>query len=87
MVNFPVDSAPFILETFGVDKGGQDKVSWITVNLSRDPIHAHEEFVLAVDVDGVLLPQDNEVFLQQVRNFIENELDLHVFSTCLPKTS
>jgi hypothetical protein len=29
-----------------------------------------------VDVDGVLLPQDNEVFLQQVKNFIENELDL-----------
>jgi hypothetical protein len=47
-----------------------------TAILSRDLIHAHEEFVLAVDVDGVLLPQDNEVFLQQVKNFIENELDL-----------
>jgi hypothetical protein len=54
-----------------------------TVNLCGEPIHAHKEFVLAVDADGILLQQDNEGFLQQVRNYVENDQDLRVYSTCL----
>jgi hypothetical protein len=83
MANFPVNPAPFIPAAFEVDEGGQDRVPRVTVNLSGEPIHAHEEFVLVVDADGILLQQDNEGFLQQVRSYVENDQALRVFSTCL----
>jgi hypothetical protein len=36
-----------------------------------------------VDVDGVLQPGDNQEFLQQIRHYLINELNLHVASTCI----
>jgi hypothetical protein len=80
---FPIDPAPYIPAAFEVDEGGQDRVPRVAVILSGEPIYAHEEFILAVDADGILLQQDNEGFLQQIRSYVENDQDLRVYSTCL----
>jgi hypothetical protein len=53
------------------------------INLSGEPIHVHEQFTIAVDVDAVLQPRDNHGFLQQIRHYLNNELHLHVASTCI----
>jgi hypothetical protein len=63
MANFPVDPEPFIPLDFEIELGGPDQVVWAFINLSGAPIHAHEQFTIAVDVAGVLQPGDNQVFL------------------------
>jgi hypothetical protein len=83
MANYPVNPEPFLPPDFEIEHGGQNRVVLAVVNLSGEPIYAHEQFTIAVDVDGVLHPSDNHDFLQQIRHYLINELNLHVASTCL----
>jgi hypothetical protein len=47
------------------------------------PVHAHEEYVIGVDADGVLQQQDHLVFMHQVTHYIANELVLQVRSVSI----
>jgi hypothetical protein len=83
MANYPVDLAPFIPHAFDIEDGGAQRIPRVTVNLSGSPVHAHEEFIIGVDVYVVLQPQDHQGFMHQVRDFIANDLVLPVTSVCM----
>jgi hypothetical protein len=68
---------------FEIEHGGKNRVARAFINLSREPIYAHEQFTIVVDMAGVLQPGDNREFLQQIRHDFINELNLQVISTCL----
>jgi hypothetical protein len=76
MVNYSVDPVPFIPPEFEIDHGGQNRIPQAFVNLSKEPIYAHDQFTIAIDVQGVLQPGDNQGLLQQIRNYIVNDLNL-----------
>jgi hypothetical protein len=63
MANYPVNPEPFLPPDFEIEHGGQNRVVRAVVNLSGEPIYAHEQFTIAVDVDGVLHPSDNQRLL------------------------
>jgi hypothetical protein len=83
MANYPVNPEPFNLPNFEIEHGGQNRVVRAIVNFFGEPIYAHEQFTIVVDVDGVLHPGDNQGLLQQIMHYLVNELNLHVASTFL----
>jgi hypothetical protein len=54
MANYLVNPEPFIPPEFEIEHGGYDRIPWAFVNLSGEPIYAHEQFTIAVDIQGVL---------------------------------
>jgi hypothetical protein len=82
MANYPVDPAPFTPPppVFDIEEGGADRTPWTIVNLFGAPVHAREQFVIVVGVDGFMQPHTNQVFMHQVRHHIINDLALQVDS-------
>jgi hypothetical protein len=65
---------------FDIEEGGADRTPWTIVNLFGAPVHAREQFVIVVGVDGFMQPHTNQVFMHQVRHHIINDLALQVDS-------
>lgn len=83
MANFPVNPFPFVPDQFEIEDGGPNRVARAYVNLSGEPVRAHDEFVLAEDVDEVLEVQDYPGFMQQIRHFLVNEVRIPMKSGCI----
>jgi hypothetical protein len=52
-------------------------------NLAGMPVHAHEEYVIAVDTIGILDQADIHLFMHQVSEYIMHTCHLPVRSSCL----
>jgi hypothetical protein len=70
MANFPIDLAPFIPPALHIEDGGPLRISRSFVNLSSNVVHAHEEYVIAVDTFQVLDQEDIHPFMHQVSEYI-----------------
>jgi hypothetical protein len=64
MANFPNDSPPFIPPTLEIEDGANERIPRAFVNLSDNPVHTHEEYVIGVDIEGIL-QQDHHIFMHQ----------------------
>ncbi|TVU07256.1 hypothetical protein EJB05_47304, partial [Eragrostis curvula] len=78
MANFPMDPHPFIAPEMHLDMGTPARVSRAEISFSGEPVRAHEDFVIALDVDNEINPPDYGIFLQQIRQYITHELHLQV---------
>jgi hypothetical protein len=63
-----------------IDDGGNDRRSRVQVHLALGQDGKREDFVIASDVEGVVPPLNIGLWMHMIRDFIENELDLHVLS-------
>jgi hypothetical protein len=50
MVNFIVDPTPFLPLGVQVEDGGNQRIPRAVVNLAGNVLHAHEEYILALDI-------------------------------------
>jgi hypothetical protein len=79
---FP-DPAPFIPQALHVEDGGPGRVPRLFANLAGNPLHTHEEYVIAVDTIGILDQADIHPFMHQVSEYITQVCHLPVRSSCL----
>jgi hypothetical protein len=63
MANFPVDPLPFIPLGIEIEDGGMHKVPRVVGHRSGNAVHAHEEYVLAVDTQQMLEADDIHPFM------------------------
>ncbi|TVU33893.1 hypothetical protein EJB05_15707, partial [Eragrostis curvula] len=78
MANFPLNPMPFIAQELNLEDGGANRRSRGYIYLSGNAIRAHEEYVIAIDHEGILDPEDYGMFIPQIRHYIQNELRLDV---------
>jgi hypothetical protein len=50
MANFTVDPAPFLPPGVDVEDGGNQRIPRAVVNLGGNTLHAHQEYILAIDI-------------------------------------
>lgn len=78
MANFPTDPRPFLPPEMVIEDGGIDRRSRAHIHLALGQEVRHDDFVIAVDVEGVVDPAEVGLFVNQIRAFIQNHLRLHV---------
>jgi hypothetical protein len=82
MVNFAVDPAPFVPLGVQVEDGGNQRIPRAVVNLAGNILHAHEEYILALDILQMLDAADILEFMNQVRDYIAHAFHIPVRSVC-----
>jgi hypothetical protein len=82
MANFPVDPLPFIPPGIEIEDGGPHRVPRAVVHLFGNAVHAHEEYVLAVDSQQILDADDLQGFMNQVTDYILETFHIPVRSRC-----
>jgi hypothetical protein len=83
MANIQLNPAPFIPPVTEIEERGIERMPRHFIILSGNPVHAHEEYVLAIGIKRVLHWQDHHGFLHhQVRDYIMQNLGLPVRSVC-----
>jgi hypothetical protein len=80
MANFVADPRPFIPHELVIDDGGNDRHSRARVHLVLGQEARRDDFVIATDVEGVIPPLDTGMWMLRIRDFIENDLHLHVLN-------
>jgi hypothetical protein len=63
MANFTVDLAPFLPSGVQVEDGGNQRIPRVVVNLAGNVLHAHEEYILALDILQILDATDIPEFM------------------------
>jgi hypothetical protein len=82
MANFPVDPLPFILPGIEIEDNGPHRVPRVVVHLSSNPVHAHEEYIFAVDSQQLLNANDINHFMNQVTEYIHDAFHIPICSSC-----
>jgi hypothetical protein len=82
MAKFTVDSTPFLPPRVQLEDGGNQRIPWVVVILVGNVLHAHEEYILAIDILQILDTADILEFMNQVRDYIANAFLILVRSVC-----
>jgi hypothetical protein len=82
MANFSIDLLPFIPPGIEIEDGGLHRVSRVMVHLFGNVVHAHEEYVLAVDTQQILDADDIQGFMHQVIDYVLETFHIPVRSSC-----
>jgi hypothetical protein len=77
-----IDPVPFIPLGIDIEDGAPHRVSRAVVHLSGNAVHAHEEYVLAVDTQQMLEADDIHPFMHQMMEYIHETFHILVRSSC-----
>ena len=70
MANFAIDPLRFLPTDIGVEDGGEDRISRTHVSLLGNHAQNHEEYLVAIDGEEEINPQEYHVFIPQVKDYI-----------------
>jgi hypothetical protein len=80
MASFTVNPMPFLPPGVQPEDGGNQRIPWAIVNLAGNVLHAHEEYILALDILQILDAADIPEFMNQVRHYIAHAFHILVRS-------
>jgi hypothetical protein len=78
MANFVVDPVLFLPSGVQVEDGGNERIPRAVFNLVGNVLHAHEEYILALDIHQILDATDTPEFMNQVRDYIAHAFHILV---------
>jgi hypothetical protein len=82
MVNFVVDPMPFLPPGVKAEDGGNHRIPQAVVNLAGNVLHAHHEYILAIDILQNVEAADMPNVMNHVRVYITNAFHIPVRSVC-----
>jgi hypothetical protein len=80
MANFPVDPRPFHPPEFITMDGDANRRARARIHLALGQETRREDFVIAMDIEGVVQPADAGMWVNHIRDYLQNDLRLHVLS-------
>jgi hypothetical protein len=80
MANFPADPRPFLPPEFITVDGDANRRTRARIHLALGQEIRRDDFVIATDVEGVVQPADFGMWVNRIRDYLQNHLRLHVLS-------
>jgi hypothetical protein len=82
MANFTFNPAPFLSAGVQLEDGGNQRIPLAVVNLAGNVLHAHEEYILALDILQILETTYIPELMNQVRDYIAHTFHILICSIC-----
>lgn len=67
MANFLADPRPFLPSALAIIEGDTIRRSWARIHLSLGQETRRDDFVIAIDIEGVVQPDDTGMWVNQIR--------------------
>jgi hypothetical protein len=80
MANFPVDPWSFLPPELVIVDGDANWRSHARIQLALGQEARRNDLVIVTDVEGVVQPADDGMWVNQIRDFMQNDIKLHVLS-------
>jgi hypothetical protein len=80
MANFSADPHPFLPPEFITVDGDANRRTLARIHLALEQETRRDDFVIAMDVEGVVQPADFGMWVNRIRDYLQNNLRLHVLS-------
>jgi hypothetical protein len=82
MANFAINPTPFLHSRVKAEDGGKQRIPRAVVNLIGNVLHAHQEYILAIDILQNVDATDIPEVMNQVRDYITNVFHILTRSVC-----